>query len=163
MILLNTVEAMAGTRIDLAVFKIFKYEEICVQNVREIPDYLALAEPTLAATMPIVLYTHNRDKAYYQPAPILHTVAFYHPYATYPLLITFDHLLKITDVESEDIGFEEVLEEFKIIDSLSPSITLDMIATKLFEHFPVEVDISKVNVPHVVRRHTFAMEVLTLN
>lgn len=163
MIIINTDEAMAGTRIDLAVFDIFKYKEICVQSVREIPDHVAFAEPTLAPKTPVVLYTHNREKQYRQPTPVLHTVAFYHPYATYPLFITFDHLLKITDVESEDIGFEKVVEEFKIIDSLSSAITLDMVATKLFEHYPVEVDISKVNVPQVVRRHTFAMETLTLN
>lgn len=163
MILLNTKEAMAGTRIDLAVIKIFKYEEICVQTVREIPDYLALAEPTLATTMPVVLYCHDRDKVYNTPAQILHTVAYYHPYATHPLLITFDQFLVITDITSEDAGFEEVVEEFKVIDTLSSAITLDLIATKLFEHFPTEVDLSKVDVKAVTRRHTFAMEVLTLN
>lgn len=163
MIILNTEAAMVGTRIDLAVFDIFKYKEICVQSVRVIPDHLTLAEPTLAATTPIALYYNNRDKLCHSSTEAQYVIAFYHPYASHPLIIVFDQYLAITDITSEESAFEEVLEEFKIIDALSSPITLAMLTPKLFEHFPVEVDISKVDVKAVTRRHTFAMEMLTLN
>ncbi len=167
MVLINTEIAMMGTRVDLAIFDIMRYKEVCMQGVHAEPDSVALANPSKALEQPLVMFWHDRHQIRHsaENTDINHYVKIWHPYAKYPLTLSVNQRLVITGIQCRGDDYNKTLDPV-LGDSLTPlssrKITLKELIDALYVDFPPTIDIDRVDVNDVIDRHTLKSELITL-